>query len=64
MENVFLIVGAIVVVWFAVAAVVALMMGRAVRLADDRQRAQTAYRRATTVPRRVQPPTRIAVRAH
>ena len=64
MENVLLIAGAVVLIWFAVAAVVALGMGRAVRLADDRQRAQTAYRRATTAPRRAQAPTRVAVRAH
>lgn len=64
MENVLLIIGAIVVVWFAVAAVVALAMGRAVRIAEDQRRAQTAYRRATTATRRVSSTPRVAVRAH
>lgn len=65
MAQVLVVVGVIAVAWFVVAAVVALFLGRAVRLADDRQKAQTAYRRATSARTGARPaaPRRIPVRA-
>ena len=63
MEQVLMIAGVVVAVWFAIAVVVALGMGRAVRIADDRQRAQVAYRRASSrTPAR--PVVRTPARAH
>lgn len=46
MEQVLMIAGVVVAVWLAVAIVVALGMGRAVRLADERHSAQVAFRRS------------------
>lgn len=65
MAQVLLIVGAVVVVWFAVAAIVALGLGRVVRLADDRQRVQMSTRRRTppAVGAVRRPPARVPVRA-
>lgn len=60
MEQVLLVVGAIAVVWVLVAAVLALAVGRAIRIADDRKRGQVAYRRSAA-PRT--PARRVAARA-
>ncbi|MFD1720181.1 hypothetical protein [Amnibacterium endophyticum] len=45
MAQVLVVIGVIAVAWIVVASVVALLLGRAVRIADDRQKAQMAYRR-------------------
>lgn len=63
MSQVLIVVGVIVVAWFVVAAVVALMLGRAVRLADDRHKAQLAYRRQPARPAARPAARRIPARA-